>query len=210
MTRAEQLRFVADVVELLDERFPGKFEAEYKEDLQETREALGAAANETLVEAAQRVFRECAHARSQLAQAEPYANELERVYGQLKKAELSCEGEREFRRRAEKERDEALDGQKGPAKGAVDTIAVSVLSKISEILQAPIGEDVAVVAERRMTSIRDLVAKADAYDKQMAEALSGLYAGDDAPTAVKKLVDATRRLANENADLKEKIERLGV
>lgn len=298
MTRAEQLRLVADAVELLDERFPDKFETTYREDLSEARDALGAEDGEDVVLAARRVRSERDFLRSQLSQATPYADEVERLHGELKKLELSREGERVFRQRAETDRDNlevmykdqsqelseanrcieslrafppedaalraALDvrpdetvlqaARRAAARGTTfaapeivtrvaqaldvadgdgDTIVAKaraciaelaanasaktqlaeadyVIRKTREALQAPHGDDLAVVAERRMTSIRDLVKKADDYDKQIAEALLGKYPGHDVPTAIRKLVDAAGALAEENLRLKEKIERLGV
>ena len=59
-------------------------------------------------------------------------------------------------------------------------------------LEAPRGMPTVKVVERRMTAIRDLVARIDNQDREMAEALLGLFPGDNAVTAVKKLVEAYR------------------
>lgn len=61
------------------------------------------------------------------------------------------------------------------------------IGQVIEILNVPHGESLRAVAERRMTSIRDLVSKTDAYDREMSEALGGLFHGDNAVLAVKKL-----------------------
>jgi predicted SpoU family rRNA methylase len=326
MTRAEQLRLVADVVELLDERFPGKTESAHRENIQEARSVLDAQPVETLVESAQRVMKslrgvaealglggetnvywpqavrnvvsDLARTKEKLA---AYGDEIDRLCGDLKKSELSregvrqalglhprstestldavtrvtselvrlstawsnsdsdlkkmslsCEGEREFRIRAERERDDLRDRLAAHDSAAVpappsdldsirrildardneDALSCAhrvvaelaaldvfkarlteterVITETHEALQVPPNEHLQIVAERRMTSIRDLVAKADASDRKIAESLMGMFAGDDAPTAVKKLVEAHRRLTDENADLKRKIEGYGV
>jgi hypothetical protein len=66
------------------------------------------------------------------------------------------------------------------------------LQGVRDALRAPPGESLVAVAEQRMTRISDLVARIDTYDRNMAEALSGMHPGLDASVAVRKLVQQVR------------------
>jgi hypothetical protein len=96
-----------------------------------------------------------------------------------------------------------------PEAAPAEARACDQVLAVRQALQAPPDEDIVAVAERRMTSIRDLVASLDTRDARIADALLGLYPGDDAPTAVQKLVVEYRRCAEENVRLKEKLDRMG-
>ena len=65
--------------------------------------------------------------------------------------------------------------------------ALNELKAVREALQAPDADLTVDVAERRMTSILDLRAKVDVQDREIAQALSGLFHGDNAVVAVQKL-----------------------
>ena len=65
--------------------------------------------------------------------------------------------------------------------------ALNELKAVREALNAPAVDLTLDVAERRMKSILDLRAKVDNQDREIAQALSGLFHGDSALLAVQKL-----------------------
>jgi len=144
------------------------------------------------------------------------ADEIVRLRRELKEANRSCEGECEFRKKAEQQRD-VVQKQMGDLNEALckriaelerqithtplaatvspdDTAAIKLaeaehqIAATRRVLQVPDDKFLVDVAETRMTAIRDLVAKLDHQDREMAEALLGIFPGDDAVTSVKKLV----------------------
>jgi len=216
MTRSELLRAVAHIVETVDKYVE---DSPYTDDLQQLRDIFGAGEDEYITDAARRVVANSEHLADAVRQTATDLKEANRCIESLRAFPPESDHVRDALGAAENEttlaaarrvRSERDNLRESGDDAIADERVERAMSKVRDALSAPIGEDTAVVAERRMEAIRGLVKKLDDQDRDIAQALDGLFPGDDAPTAVKKLVGLYRRDAAECVRLKEKLERLGV
>ena len=184
MTRAEILRVVSAVIDTLDE-----YVHDAASDSPAIRRALGLHPDsaESTYAAATRVMGALGDAAKRVAELEGMLKSLVDEVGEHRRRAASPTPSTVVQSRSPLSGSPTLAGGDGLFSVADLQEARDQLSKVREVLNAPADDSTVEVAERRMKSILDLRAKVDNQDREIAQALSGLFHGDSALLAVQKL-----------------------